>query len=81
MRRLAQLLLASGVVLLLLGAAAWVSGIWISLSPAAARILVLTFTVIVSEILLAAGAFVGRLSRSARPNEQPIDRVGPLDRS
>ena len=46
-----------------LGFCAWISGVWITLSPAAAKVFVLGFAVLCGAVLLAAGAVVGRVYR------------------
>jgi hypothetical protein len=62
-KRIASLLMLAGVALWVLGFCAWLSGVWITLSPAAAKVFVLGFAVICGAVLLAAGAIVGRAYR------------------
>jgi hypothetical protein len=62
-KRISTFLMLSGVALWVLGFCAWISGVWITLSPAAAKVFVLGFAVLCGAVLLAAGAVVGRAYR------------------
>ena len=70
MRRLGTLLMLAGVALWLLGACAWISGVWISLSPAAAKVYLLTLAGFTGAVLLAAGAAVSRLQKRRLVDER-----------
>ena len=63
MKRIGTLLMLAGTALWVLGFCAWISGVWITLSPAAARVYVLTLLTITGGVLLAAGAVVSRAYR------------------
>lgn len=63
MKRLGMLLMLAGTALWVLGFCAWISGVWITLSPAAAKVYVLTLAAITGGVLLAAGAIVSRAYR------------------
>lgn len=63
MKRIGTLLMLAGAAIWVLGVVAWLSGVWISLSPAAAKVYVLTLAAITGALLLAAGAFVSRAYR------------------
>lgn len=58
-----MLLMLAGTALWVLGFCAWISGVWITLSPAAAKVYVLTLAAITGGVLLAAGAIVSRAYR------------------
>jgi hypothetical protein len=62
-KRLGMLLMLAGTALWVLGFCAWISGVWITLSPAAAKVYVLTLAAITGGVLLAAGAVVSRAYR------------------
>lgn len=63
MKRIGMLLMLAGTALWVLGFCAWISGVWITLSPAAAKVYVLTLAAITGGVLLAAGAVVSRAYR------------------
>lgn len=63
MRRVAAALMGAGVVLWLLGIAAWIMGVWATLPPDAARVLVLTLAGLGGGVLLVSGALVARAAR------------------
>lgn len=63
MKRIGTLLMLGGTALWLLAFCAWISGVWISLSPAAAKLYMLTLLAITGGVLLTAGAFVSRAYR------------------
>lgn len=63
MRRIGTLLMLAGTALWVLGFCAWISGVWITLSPAAAKVYTLTLAGLTGGILLAAGAAVSRAYR------------------
>jgi hypothetical protein len=73
-RRLGTLLMLAGAALWLLAVYAWMSGIWISLSPAAAKVYLLTLAGFAGALLLAAGAAVSRLQRRRTADDR---RSGP----
>ena len=60
MKRIGTLLMLSGTALWVLGFCAWISGVWITLSPSAAKVYVLTLAAFTGGVLLAAGAVVSR---------------------
>lgn len=83
MRRIGALLMVAGVGLWLLGVVAWISGVWISLSPAAAKVYLLALAGFTGGVLLAAGAALQRLhkrhagdERDAREQSGSARRVG-----
>jgi len=63
LKRIGTLLMLAGVALWLLGFLAWMSGVWITLSPAAAKLYLLTLAGLSGGVLLAAGAVVNRALR------------------
>lgn len=63
MKRIGTLLMAAGTALWVFGFFAWISGVWITLSPAAAKVYVLALMTITGGVLLAAGAVVSRAYR------------------
>lgn len=63
MRRLATLLLGAGAAIWILGLVAWVLGVWVTLPPATARVLVLALATLSGGVLIVAGAFLGRAAR------------------
>ena len=63
MKRIGMLLMLGGTALWLLAFVAWFSGVWISLSPAAAKLYTLILLTLTGGILLAAGAVVSRAQR------------------
>ena len=63
MRRIGTLLMLAGIALWLLGFCAWISGVWISLSPAAAKVYMLALLTLTGGVLLGAGAVVSRAYR------------------
>jgi membrane protein implicated in regulation of membrane protease activity len=75
MRRLAALLLGAGVAIWLLGLIAWVFGVWVTLPPAATRVLVLALAALSGGVLVAAGASLGRTSRRG-VTEHTAERQG-----
>ena len=76
MRRIGALLMVAGVGLWLLGVVAWMSGVWISLSPAAAKVYLLALAGFTGGVLLAAGAALQRLHK-----RHPADERGREERS
>jgi hypothetical protein len=83
MRRIGALLMVAGVGLWLLGVVAWMSGVWISLSPAAAKVYLLALAGFTGGVLLAAGAALQRLhkrhsgdERDARERSESARKVG-----
>jgi hypothetical protein len=58
----------AGAALWLLGVCAWISGVWVSLSPAAAKVYLLALAGFTGALLLAAGAAISRLQR-----RRPVD--------
>jgi hypothetical protein len=62
-KRIGTLLMLAGTALWVLGFCAWISGVWITLSPAAAKVYVLALATITGGVLLAAGAVVSRAYR------------------
>ena len=75
MRRLATLLLAAGVAIWLFGLIAWVLGVWVTLPPATARVLVLALATLSGGVLVAAGASLGRAARR-EPAGRAAERGG-----
>ena len=63
MKRIGTLLMLAGTGIWVLGFCAWISGVWITLSPTAAKVYVLTLAAITGGVLLAAGAAVSRAYR------------------
>lgn len=70
MKRIGTLLMLAGTALWLLGFCAWISGVWISLSPAAAKVYMLMLLTLTGGVLLAAGAVVSRAYRRDRSRER-----------
>ena len=70
MKRIGTLLMLAGVALWVLGFCAWISGVWITLSPAAAKVYVLALATITGGVLLAAGAVVTRAYRREEIRER-----------
>lgn len=66
----------AGAALWLLGVCAWLSGVWITLSPAAAKVYVLTLAAITGGVLLAAGAAVSRAYRRDAVAERDVPASG-----
>lgn len=60
MKRIGTLLMLAGAALWLIGFCAWISGVWVSLSPAAAKVYMLALVALSGGTLLAAGAMVSR---------------------
>jgi hypothetical protein len=58
-----MLLMLTGVGLWLLAVYAWLAGIWVSLSPAAAKFYLLILVSVTGAALLAAGAAMSKLAR------------------
>ena len=77
MKRIGTLLMLAGVALWILGFCAWISGVWITLSPAAAKVYTLALATVTGGLLLAAGAAVSRMSSKAESeNRDTRSRVG-----
>ena len=77
MKRIGTLLMLAGVALWLLGFVAWKSGVWITLSPAAAKLYLLTLAGLSGGVLLAAGAAVNRaLKRHSGEARERQSQVG-----
>jgi hypothetical protein len=69
-KRIGTLLMLAGTALWVLGFCAWISGVWISLSPAAAKVYMLALVTITGGVLLVAGAAVSRAYRRAAIRER-----------
>jgi hypothetical protein len=63
MSRIATALICVGALLWILGAAAWIAGVWITLPPNAVRVLALTLSGLAGGVLLVSGAVFARLAR------------------
>jgi hypothetical protein len=63
MKHLGIALIAAGAVIWTAGAAAWMSGVWVTLPPDTVRILVLSLAGVTGGLLLGAGALIGRTGR------------------
>lgn len=63
MKRIGTLLMLAGTALWLLAFCAWISGVWVSLSPAAAKVYTLALLGLSGGVLLGAGAVVSRAYR------------------
>ena len=72
MRFLSRLLVVVGVAIWLLAFVAWKMGVWITLPPAAARVLVLSLSTLGGTALVVAGA---ALSRARRRSAVESERV------
>lgn len=60
MRKLAALLGIAGVSVWMLGIAAWISGVWVTMPPDEVKIFVLTAAVLSGGALLLTAALIGR---------------------
>lgn len=86
MRRVAAALVGAGIVVWVLGVAAWAGGVWVTLPPDAVRTLVLALAAVAGGVLLVAGAAVGRAARragtaaGAAPGPAPVTPAS-LDRA
>jgi membrane protein implicated in regulation of membrane protease activity len=63
MRRIASALICAGVLLWVLGVAAWIIGVWITLPPDTVRVMMLTLAGLAGGVLLVTGAVVARATR------------------
>jgi hypothetical protein len=86
MRRLGPTLIALGAGVWVAGVVASVSGVWVTLTPDTARVLVLSLAVVTGGALVGAGALIGRARRtngspiSSQPLHQP-DSLAQLPES
>jgi hypothetical protein len=62
-KRIGTLLMLAGTALWLIAFWAWISGVWVSLSPAAAKVYMLALLALSGGVLLGAGAVVSRAYR------------------
>ena len=76
MKRIGTLLMLAGAALWVIGFCLWISGVWISLSPAAAKVYLLTLVALTGGLLLAAGAMVSRTSRRLEERDRISDARG-----
>ena len=72
MRYLSRVLVISGIVIWLLAFVAWKLGVWITLPPAVARVLVLSLATLGGAALVTAGT---ALSRARRRSAVESERV------
>lgn len=76
MKRIGSFLMLAGIALWLFGFCAWISGVWITLSPNAAKVYTLTLAGLSGGVLLVAGAAVSRAhKRFAREDRRQAARV------
>ena len=66
------MLMLAGAGLWLIGLCAWISGVWISLSPAAAKLYILALLALSGGTLLCAGAVVSRAFKRQGDREAAI---------
>lgn len=69
MKRIGTVLMFAGVGVWLLAFCAWISGVWVTLSPAAAKVYLLTLMTLSGGVLLGAGAAVNRVYRRYRRDQ------------
>jgi hypothetical protein len=65
MRRLALALQLAGVAIWVVGAIAWISGVWVTMPPDVVRALVLSLAVLTGGTLVVSGAVLARASHRA----------------
>ena len=63
MKRIGTLLMLAGAALWVIGFVLYMSNVWITLSPAAAKVYTLALVTLTGGLLLGAGAVVSRASR------------------
>lgn len=79
MKRIGTLLMLGGTAIWLIAFWAWIAGVWVSLSPAAAKVYTLGLLALSGGVLLGAGAIVSRGYRrhAAADRDRHAAAAGP----